>query len=136
VTLLSKAAIEEGERAISACVRQFYQSVRNDPLLSPVFAATIYDWDMHLRIIEDFWSRSLLGTDRYKASPFPAHMRLPVEPAHFDRWLELFRAAAVATLPEDLVKRAVAKANLMAESFQAGIFPFVDAQGRPSRRPG
>jgi hemoglobin len=63
-------------------------------------------------------------------------MNLPIEFGHFDRWLALFEAAAIATLPQDLADKAVAKAHLMAASFRAGIFPFTDAQGRPSRQPG
>jgi hemoglobin len=133
---LSAAVLDENERAISACIRQFYGAARQDRVLGPIFAAAIQDWETHIRVVADFWSRSLLRTDRYDRSPFAAHMNLPVEFAHFDRWLELFEAAAIATLPQDLADRAVAKAHLMAASFRAGIFPFTDAQGRPSRQPG
>jgi hemoglobin len=135
-TPLSAAALEESERAISACVRQFYGAARQDAVLGPLFAAAIQDWDAHIRTVADFWSRSLLRTERYNASPFAAHMNLPIEFGHFDRWLALFEAAAIATLPQELADKAVAKAHLMAASFKAGIFPFTDAQGRPSRQPG
>jgi hemoglobin len=134
-TPVTGAALDEGEKAIAACVQKFYATVRQDSLLGPFFTAKIGDWDAHLRTIENFWSRTLLRTERYAASPFAAHMNLPIEPAHFDRWLQLFEAAARETLPPDLAAEAVAKARLMAASFKAGIFPFVDAQGRPSRHP-
>jgi hemoglobin len=128
--------MDENEKAISTCVREFYAAARRDSVLGPLFEATIQDWDEHLRIIENFWSNALLGTGRYKGFPFPAHMNLPVELAHFERWLELFERSAQATLPADLASKAMAKAQHMSTSFKAGIFPFTDAQGRPSRLPG
>ncbi|MGB8279036.1 MAG: group III truncated hemoglobin [Methylovirgula sp.] len=123
------------EDAIMACVRRFYGEAQQDPLLGPVFAASVHDWEIHYRTIADFWSRALLGTERYKGHPFPLHTNLPVEPEHFERWLALFAEAAETCLPPDLAEKAMAKANHMAESFKAGIFPFTDAQGRPSRLP-
>ena len=128
--------MDENEKAISACVHEFYAAARRDPLLGPLFEASIHDWNEHLRIIENFWSNALLGTGRYKGFPFPAHMNLPVELEHFDRWLELFERSARANLRADLASLAMAKAQHMSTSFKAGIFPFTDAQGRPSRLPG
>ena len=128
--------MDENEQAIASCVREFYAAARRDPVLGPLFVASIQDWDEHLRVIENFWSHALLGTGRYKGFPFPAHMNLPVELEHFDRWLELFERSARATLPADLCDKAIAKAQHMSTSFKAGIFPFTDAQGRPSRLPG
>jgi len=124
------------EAAIAACVRSFYDQARQDTLLGPVFNHMIRDWDSHLALVQNFWSRALLGTKRYDSSPFLSHANLPIEPEHFVRWLELFAATAKASLPPELAEKACAKANHMAESFKAGLFPFVDAQGRPSRQPG
>ena len=73
----------EIEAAIEACVRNFYAKGRNDDLLGPVFNSTVADWERHLKRIQDFWSRTLLGTARYSGHPYPAHMHLPVEPEHF-----------------------------------------------------
>jgi hemoglobin len=123
------------EQAIATCVREFYDKARQDPMLGPVFAHMIRDWDAHLTIVQNFWSRALLGTERYQGSPFTVHAHLPIEPEHFTRWLTLFEETAKATLPPDLAEKASAKANHMAVSFKAGIFPFVDAEGRPSRHP-
>jgi hemoglobin len=124
------------EAAISSCVRAFYQKAREDALLGPIFAATVEDWDVHLRVVADFWSHALLGTDRYQGKPFVVHARLPVELEHFDRWVALFEETACATLPPDLAAKAIAKAHHVAASFKAGIFPFVDKDGRPARQPG
>jgi hemoglobin len=126
-----RAAIEA---AITAFVRAFYDKGLADPLIGPVFSA-IPNLDGHLAIVENFWSKSLLRTDRYEGHPFPVHVNLPIEPEHFTRWLELFVAAAHETLPTTQAEQAVAKATHMAQCFKGGLFPFTGADGRPSRHP-
>ncbi|MBY6242512.1 group III truncated hemoglobin [Methylosinus sp. Sm6] len=126
-----RAAIET---AISAFVRGFYDKGLADPLIGPVFAA-IPDLDGHLAIIENFWSKSLLRTERYEGHPFSVHVNLPIEPEHFTRWLELFVEAARESLPTTQAEQAIAKATHMAQCFQGGLFPFTGADGRPSRHP-
>jgi hemoglobin len=125
----------EVEEAIRVCVREFYTKARQDPLLGPIFNSTVVDWDVHLCIIANFWSKALLQTDRYNGSPFVLHMNLPIEPEHFDRWLALFEETVKTTLPADYAAKALAKARHMGESFKAGIFPFVDCHGKPARHP-
>jgi hemoglobin len=123
------------ETAIEACVRAFYSRGLADPLLGPVLSGAIPDLEKHVATVADFWSKSLLHTERYDGHPFAAHIRLPVEPEHFARWLQLFGEAARDTLPKTQAEQVVAKAAYMAQCFQAGLFPFKDAAGRPSRAP-
>jgi hemoglobin len=127
---------EEQEAAIAACVRAFYAKARKDALLGPIFEARVEDWDVHHRVVADFWSRALLGTDRYQGKPFVVHAHLPVELEHFERWIALFEETARETMPPRLAAAAIAKAHHVASSFKSGIFPFVGADGRPARRPG
>jgi len=124
---------EAVEAAISACVRSFYGKARQDRLLGPVFNTHVADWEHHFSRIDDFWSKVLLGTTRYSGHPFPLHVQLPVKPEHFARWLALFEETAREMLEPTLADKVIAKARHMAESFQAGIFPFKDASGRPVR---
>ena len=123
------------EKAIGLCVRRFYEQAQKDPLLAPVFEVSIADWEHHFSKLQDFWSRALLGTERYSGFPFPAHLQLPVEPEHFARWLALFEQTARETLSPALAENAVEKARHMAACFQSGIFPYADKDGRPSRLP-
>jgi hemoglobin len=123
------------ETAIIACVRAFYEKGGADPLLGPVFAAAIPDLDSHIQTVANFWSKSLLHTERYEGHPFSSHMNLPVEPEHFSRWLELFAEAAKETLPQTQASQAIAKASHMTQCFKAGLFPFKDKNGRPTRLP-
>ena len=74
------------EQRIADMVRRFYDLGDADPLLGPVFRA-IEDRDEHLRIVADFWSSNLLGSGRYHGNAFGVHMRLPIEPDSFDRWI-------------------------------------------------
>jgi hemoglobin len=127
-------ANDDVEAAIRVCVREFYGKAREDALLGPIFNSTVEDWDVHLRVIADFWSKVLLQTDRYTGSPFVLHRNLPVELEHFDRWLTLFETTVRSNLPAPHAEKALVKARHMAESFKAGIFPLVDKSGRPSRR--
>ncbi len=124
------------EEAIGLCVRRFYERAQKDALLAPVFEVSVPDWEHHFSKIADFWSRALLGTERYSGFPFPVHMQLPVEPEHFSRWVELFEKTAAETLSPALAEKAIEKARHMSTCFQAGIFPFVGKDGRPSRLPG
>lgn len=109
------------EAHLEALVRGFYGRARQDPVLGPIFATTVADWEHHIQVVTAFWSRILLGSQRYFGSPYTAHMRLPLQPEHFDRWLVLFRETAAACLPPDAAATAVAKAEMMAASFKAGL---------------
>lgn len=114
---------EPSEAQIADLVRVFYERARAHPELAPVFDAAVADWDRHLGIVRDFWSNVLLRSGRYKGFPYPAHQNLGIRREHFEPWLALFREAAAQTLPAAAAAQAVAKAEHMAESFRAGLFP-------------
>jgi hemoglobin len=111
------------EDHLAKLVQVFYERARAHPELGKLFSAVVTDWDHHLGVVHDFWSHALLGTQRYKSHPYPAHVGLPIQRDHFDQWLALFRQAALETLPEEAATRAIARAEHMAESFRAGLFP-------------
>lgn len=112
------------EAHIAKLVEVFYQRARAHPQLGILFNSVVADWDHHLSMVQDFWSQALLGTQRYKKHPYPAHIDLPIKREHFEQWLSLFRPAANETLPEEAAIRAIAKAEHIAESFRRGLFPF------------
>jgi hemoglobin len=121
------------EAQIDQLVRDFYTKARADDRLGPLFARTVTDWDEHFKIVADFWSNILLGTARYKGSPFPPHMQMGIELDHFDRWLALFRQTAAEVLPADAASMAVSRAEHMTKSFRMGLFPWIGPNGEPSR---
>jgi hemoglobin len=69
-------------------VDAFYERVRADQLLGPVFQHV--DWPHHLPIMYNFWSSIVFGDQSYQGNPFQKHQSLAIDSTHFNRWLELF----------------------------------------------
>jgi hemoglobin len=125
----------EQEAAVEWMVRSFYARGLADAVLGPIFRSAIHDWEHHIRLVTDFWSNSLYGTGRYRGNAFAPHMKLRFEPEAFAHWLKAFEGAAEESLPPDDAAKAIRIARHMVQSYRAGLFPFVGADGRPSRNP-
>ena len=109
------------EAMIERLVHAFYDKVRADPVLGPVFDARIHDWDPHLKQMCAFWSSVALMTGRYHGTPMVKHAPLPVDAAHFDRWLELFEQTAHEVCPGEAEAHFVERARRIAASLELGI---------------
>jgi len=110
------------ESAIAALVGRFYGKARCDPLIGPVFNTAVQDWDEHLRKLCDFWSSVMLTTGRYKGNPMAAHIKQPIEPAFFERWLMLWREIAGELFAPELAAAFRTKAERIAESLKLALF--------------
>ncbi len=102
-------------------VHRFYDRVRDDPVLGPVFAERIADWAPHLDRMVDFWSSVALMTGRYHGAPVPKHANLPVSKAHFDRWLVLFRETAHEVCTEKGADHVILRAERIARSLLMAV---------------
>lgn len=110
------------EEGIVALVDRFYDKVRADATLGPIFEEAIAgDWGPHLAKMYDFWSSIMLTTGRYKGRPLPAHVRLPIEPQHFGRWLELFTETTEELFEPDVAHAFQVKAHQIANSFLTAL---------------
>ena len=109
------------EAMIDRLVRTFYGKVQSDPLLAPVFAARVADWEPHFKRMSEFWSSVALMTGIYHGRPMEKHLPLPVDGRHFDRWLELFRQTAREVCPEPAAEHFVERAERIAQSLEMGI---------------
>ncbi len=109
------------EAMIARLVDGFYDRVRADLLLGPVFAARIKDWGPHLEQMRLFWSSVALMSGAYHGRPMPKHLPLPVDARHFDRWLELFEATARDLCPPTAAEHFIERARRIAESLELGI---------------
>jgi hemoglobin len=109
------------EAMIADLVAAFYGRVRADALLGPVFAAKVEDWDTHLEKLGRFWSSVVLGSGRYNGQPMSAHMPLPIDTEHFDRWLALFEATAREICPPAAAAVFIDKARRIADCLELGI---------------
>ena len=110
------------EPAIAALVASFYGKARRDPLIGPIFNDTVEDWDAHLRTLNAFWSSVMLTSGRYKGNPMAAHLKLPIEPRFFERWLALWRETSAELFAPDLALQFRAKAERIAESLKLALF--------------
>ncbi|HWG76227.1 MAG TPA: group III truncated hemoglobin [Steroidobacteraceae bacterium] len=109
------------EDMIRELVHRFYERAREDELIGPVFTSRVQDWDAHLARLCDFWSSVTLMSGRYHGQPMLAHASLPIEPQHFDRWLQLFAQTARETCPEAAAKYFIERACRIADSLELGI---------------
>lgn len=109
------------EPMIERLVRTFYGRVQRDPLLAPVFAARVADWDDHMARLCAFWSSVVLLSGRYHGQPMQKHVTLPVSGAHFDRWLDLFEATATELCPSAAAAYFIDRARRIADSLEMGI---------------
>lgn len=107
---------------IKILVDAFYQKIRKDDLLAPIFNERIKDrWPQHLEKMYAFWQTVLLDERTYLGSPFPPHARLPVDHSHFQRWMELFILTADTLFQGEKAYEAKWRAGKMAELFESKI---------------
>ena len=59
----------------------------------------MHDWEGHFAPLCAFWSSVALMSGRYHGQPMVAHLPLPIDTPHFDRWLEIFAETARRRLP-------------------------------------
>jgi len=111
------------EAAIRRLVFAFYDRIRDDAVLGPLFETRIGDrWDEHLERMCDFWSTVLLHGGRYRGDPVAAHARNPgISPAHFDRWLTLFDEVAHAQLTDPQAHDVVGRARRMRRAIEPRV---------------
>ena len=109
------------EPMIERLVRAFYGRARLDPLLGPVFESKVRDWEAHLARMCDFCSSILLMSGRYHGQPMAAHLPLPIDTPYFDRWLEMFAAAAHDECPPAAASYILERAHRIADSLELGI---------------
>ncbi len=112
------------EAELGRLIPLFYQRVRADARLGPLFDGAVEDWPEHLERLQSFWSSVMRGSGRYKGSPMAAHLRHAgaISPDMFDRWLQLWRETAAELLPPPEAAAIAAKAERIAESLKLGLF--------------
>lgn len=103
-------------KEVEVLVNKFYERVRADELLAPVFAHL--DWPHHLPIMYNFWSSVLLGDMSYNGSPFLKHKDLAITSEHFSRWLKLFAETVDAEFKGPVADEAKNRGQTIANLFQ------------------
>ncbi|WP_080241710.1 group III truncated hemoglobin [Spirosoma rigui] len=93
---MTKRTLDSPE-AVRFLVDSFYDKVRVDPLIGPVFTVVAQvDWSKHLPKMYAFWESLILGNNAYDGHPFRPHLIVNQQHTltidHFERWLQLFSA--------------------------------------------
>jgi hemoglobin len=117
---------------IKKLVDTFYEKVRHDELLAPVFNERIQDrWPEHLEKMYRFWQTVLLEEHTYFGSPFVPHASLPVAHEHFNQWMALFTQTVDDLFTGEKAKEAKWRAGKMAEMFEYKINYYRDNNSKP-----
>jgi len=123
------------EAMIDRLIRGFYDRARRDPLIGPVFEGRVHDWEAHFARMRDFWSSVALMSGRYHGQPMAAHLPLPIDTPHFNRWLELFAETARELCPPAAAAHFIERAHRIADSLELGIAAKRGEIRSPPRRP-
>ena len=105
---------------IDRLVRTFYGRARRDPLIGAIFEARVHDWEAHFGRMGAFWSSVALMSGRYHGQPMAAHLPLPIDTPHFDRWLEICRDRR-DVCPPAAAAHFLERAHRIADSLELGI---------------
>lgn len=107
---------------IQLMVDTFYTTIQADEVLGPIFNGVIQDrWPAHLEKMYRFWQTILLSEHTYSGSPFAPHAKLPIEKAHFNRWMGLFTATVDTHFTGTVADEAKRRAQIMADTFSYKI---------------
>ena len=120
------------EAALERLIPAFYDRVRADADIGPLFNAAVHDWLDHLEKLVAFWSSVMLASGRYKGSPVAEHLKhkAAITPAMFDRWLAIWADTTNELLAPAAATAMQAKAARIAESLQLALFFRLDDPGR------
>jgi hemoglobin len=108
---------------IKTVVNAFYQKVRTNDLLSPVFTTRIPDeaWPAHLERMYNFWNAILFAERGFEGNPMQKHLRLPIDENHFTQWLFLFNQTIDEHFSGPKADEAKRKASSIARIMQYKI---------------
>ena len=101
---------------VELLVNTFYDKVRKDTLLAPVFAHV--DWPKHLPNMYHFWTFNLLGEAGYTGNIIQKHLPLKINPNHFKQWLNLFNETVNDLFSGEKAEEAKSRAYSMAVVIQ------------------
>ena len=126
--------IDVERRDIAEVVAAFYQRVRSDETLGPVFAERVRDWPEHEEKITCFWANALLFERSYSGNPMRAHMEAGnVRPAHFERWLALFDEVLKSRISSPQSEQWSALVHRIGRGLSFGLTEFQKPQGAPPK---
>ncbi|RUL74498.1 group III truncated hemoglobin [Dyella choica] len=107
---------------IARLVDRFYEKVRADSLLGPVFNAAVHDWVEHKLTLTSFWCSVALGANSYRGNPMAVHRMLHgIRTEHFERWLSLWQNTTREELDEAGARLMLGHADRIGRSLRLGM---------------
>lgn len=106
---------------IHQLVSKFYDKVLKDEVLAPFF--TRLDFASHLPKMEQFWRFALLSEEGYTTNVTEKHLKMPLEEAHFDRWLGLFYQTIDELFIGELAEQAKQRAAVIGWTINSKMNP-------------
>lgn len=120
---------------ISHLVESFYEAVRDDRMLGPIFENHIDNWPQHLGRMKNFWASIMLESGRYSGSPMGKHIAIGgLDTQHFARWQTLWNQTLTRLAPGSAAAdRFRDSAQRIGDSLLTGIQ--IDRGGLPAISP-
>lgn len=111
---------------IELLVRRFYETVKADPMLGPIFTERFkIDWPQHLQRTADFWENSIFFTGTYTGNPMATHRGVheknPLNTDDFQRWIQLFTATVDENFAGNKAEFAKQRALTIIEVMKARV---------------
>lgn len=106
---------------LARLVDRFYEKVRRDAQIGPVFNAAVNDWDEHKRLLTSFWTSVALRAGTYGGNPMAAHRPHPIRAEHFDRWLAMWQETCAEELDEVRAAQMLEYAQRIGRSLKHGL---------------
>jgi len=108
---------------IERLVDTFYEHVRNDEQLGPIFNEVArVNWATHLPKMYAFWDAVLFGVTGFKGNPLATHYALakqaPLTPREFRQWVALFHQAVDRLFAGPMAADAKRRAEQIAATMQ------------------
>ena len=123
------------EAQLATLVDRFYDKVRIDPLLGPVFNPRVDDWDAHKVLMTSFWATVALRCGHYRGTPLAKHQPLSIGVEHFQRWLVLWRETAGEVLDAESTALMTGYAERIGYGMRVGMGLSGHQRGRESGIP-
>src|SRR5690554_98024 len=122
----------ENRADVSQLVHSFYDKIRADEVLGPIFNAHLTDeqWPPHLEKLTDFWETNLFGIPKFKGKPPMGDRKLDlalnygVTREHFAHSLRL----SFQTLDQLFVGKFAHRAKNAPRKMSTGLFMAISSQ--------
>ncbi len=109
----------ESREDIAHLVTTFYDKIKIEPTLGPIFIRAIHDWPTHIEHLTDFWQSQLLFNKRFRGNPAEAHVKVDkaeghsITPEHFGLWMNLWFETIDELFEGEIAERAKRNARKM-----------------------